>query len=243
MRAFAAASSSSARTLSGGATVEAALGQLEGRLQVRPRGEGLARGLGVQLRGALEVFARVGVLRDEPDVGVSLRLEPGRDEAVHLGAIFVEDRRVRRVTQQGVPEGPLGLAGDAALLLAREDLLLLEGLELALGVALQEPRDRARPEDGSKDARRAHDLLQVARHAIEPHLQHGLHGERQLVLAGGRRANQLLQEQRVAASALDDRGAHPGLCAWQGDADELVRRARRERGERQPRHVLGAPQL
>ena len=148
--------------------------------------------------------------RDEADVDVAHRLEPRARREVQRGAIFFEDRRVRGVAHEGLAEDRLVVAGDARLGLAREDSALLELGEIVRGGALEQRHDAARPEGLAEDGAGAEDLARLRRHAVEAELHQRLHREGQLFAPVGGAADELFQEERVAARAAHDVGAHRG---------------------------------
>ena len=125
-------------------------------------------------------------------------------------AVGVGEHRVRRLAHQGVAEGILVLAGELPLAAARDQLLAGEDRDPVgeLGRArrtAEQRRDPARPEDLPEDARRPEHPARVGLLLLEARLRHGEDGVGQVVaLAGGDRADQLLEVERVAAGAVDE---------------------------------------
>jgi hypothetical protein len=78
---------------------------------------------------------------------------------------------------------------------------------------------------------------------IETRLHQRLHGERQLVAPFGRTANQLLQDQRIAAGSTHQLRASGGVGLGQHDRHDALRELGGERPEREAGQACLGPQL
>jgi hypothetical protein len=153
-------------------------------------------------------------------------------------AIGLGEHGVGRLAEERVTKDVLGLAREATVSAARDDLTLLEhGEPLAHGRGLrgaaEQGHEPAAPEGLAEDAARAQQTARFGLEALEPGLDHGQHrlGEGARAAARGG-ADELLQVERVAVGALEQHGHGLGADVGAEDlSDEALARSSCQRAE------------
>jgi hypothetical protein len=179
----------------------------------------------------LEVLQRLDLVSGN-ELGDLLRavacalLGPARDAQMHVGTEGLRQRVVRTVPDEGVPEREFVLVAERGGITRDDELLDAQPAKRVsnLGDRLAgQFDDSTNPEDTSHDGRVLEDLLLVVGQAVEARRDESLHGagefdpgDRPGDLPAGRLgcpqhpvvdqlADDLLDVQRVALAALDDR--------------------------------------